>query len=75
MQMRGAGDLFGSRQSGVPTMRIADAFGDLQLLEETRRRVAQLLTDDPKLRRKENEIVRRQLRQYFTDRQNKNKFN
>src|SRR4029077_19059712 len=42
LEARGPGDLLGSRQSGLPAMRVADPVRDLSGLAEARRRVAAL---------------------------------
>ncbi len=42
LEARGPGDLLGSRQSGLPAMRVADPVRDLAALGDARRRVAAL---------------------------------
>jgi ATP-dependent DNA helicase RecG len=42
LEARGPGDLLGSRQSGLPAMRVADPVRDLAALGEARRRVSTL---------------------------------
>jgi ATP-dependent DNA helicase RecG len=37
LELRGPGDFFGTRQSGLPTLRVADLMRDRDLLEEARR--------------------------------------
>ncbi len=48
-QLRGPGDLFGTRQHGLPPLRIADLHRDALVVEEARRDAAQLLAQDPDL--------------------------
>ncbi len=43
---RGAGDVFGVRQHGFPTLKIA-SFGDTHLLEQTKRAAEDLMQNDP----------------------------
>src|SRR4029077_3537119 len=43
LEARGPGDLLGSRQSGLPTMRVADPVKDLPRLGEARRDVVERL--------------------------------
>ncbi|MGE5358356.1 MAG: ATP-dependent DNA helicase RecG [Bacteroidales bacterium] len=43
LQLRGAGDFFGTRQSGVPTLRVGDLVRDHALMMEARRRAEWLL--------------------------------
>jgi ATP-dependent DNA helicase RecG len=49
LRLRGMGDLFGERQSGVPTFRIADPLRDEALGERARAAAEQLLAQDPDL--------------------------
>jgi ATP-dependent DNA helicase RecG len=37
LEIRGPGDFFGTRQSGMPTLRVGDLLRDHQLMEEARR--------------------------------------
>jgi ATP-dependent DNA helicase RecG len=49
LELRGPGEVFGTRQHGLPDLRIADAIADLPLLEAARQE-AQLIVDrDPRL--------------------------
>jgi ATP-dependent DNA helicase RecG len=49
LRLRGMGDLFGERQSGVPTFRIADPMRDEDLNVRAREAAEQLLGVDPEL--------------------------
>jgi ATP-dependent DNA helicase RecG len=61
LSLRGMGDLFGQRQSGVPTFRVADPLRD-ELLNETAQEVAaDLLERDAELARPEHAGLRRVL--------------
>ena len=46
-QLRGPGDLFGTRQHGLPPLRIADLQGDTELLDETRGVARAIIEQDP----------------------------
>ena len=46
LQIRGPGDFFGTRQSGLPTLRVGDLLRDHQLMELARREAVATL-DDP----------------------------
>jgi ATP-dependent DNA helicase RecG len=49
LQLRGMGDLFGERQSGVPTFRVADPLRDELLNDQAREAADKLLAADPEL--------------------------
>jgi ATP-dependent DNA helicase RecG len=61
LRMRGMGDLFGERQSGVPTFRIADPLRDEELNENARRAASAMLATDPGLDKPEHAGLRRVL--------------
>ena len=61
LRMRGMGDLFGERQSGVPTFRIADPLRDEELNENARRAAGAMLATDPGLDKPEHAGLRRVL--------------
>ncbi len=49
LRMRGPGEFFGTRQSGLPDLRAANIIRDADLLESARNEAMQLLEQDPKL--------------------------
>lgn len=61
LELRGMGDLFGDRQSGVPMFRVADPIRDEELGERARAAAASLLAHDPELDRPEHAALRRVL--------------
>jgi ATP-dependent DNA helicase RecG len=46
LQQRGPGDFFGTRQSGMPTLRVGDLLRDHALMEDARREAVAALEDD-----------------------------
>jgi ATP-dependent DNA helicase RecG len=61
LRIRGMGDLFGERQSGVPTFRIADPLRDEALNDGARQAAGTLLAADPGLDKPEHAGLRRVL--------------
>ena len=49
LEMRGAGDFFGTRQHGLPPMKFADLAGDALLLEQAKCAADALMQRDPQL--------------------------
>jgi ATP-dependent DNA helicase RecG len=64
MELRGPGDFFGTRQSGLPSLQIANLLTDGDILAVARREAFQLIDEDPHLRLPQH----RPLREYFYDR-------
>ncbi|HYE90712.1 MAG TPA: ATP-dependent DNA helicase RecG, partial [Terriglobales bacterium] len=61
LQLRGPGEFFGTRQSGLPEFRAADLLRDVAILEEARREAGTIIAADGELRRPEHAELRRQL--------------
>ena len=60
-EIRGAGDLFGTQQHGIPPFRIADLVRDKDVLIEARADAAELVRSDPGLSRPEHAKLRKQM--------------
>ena len=58
-QLRGPGELFGTRQHGLPPFRIADLLRDSEILDEARRDAQALVTADPGLSHPDHARLRR----------------
>ena len=58
LELRGPGDFFGTRQSGLPEFRVADLLRDGAMLEEARREAFALVQADPKLVAPEHRALR-----------------
>lgn len=58
LAMRGAGDVIGTAQSGVPKFWIADMESQVRLMQVAQTDARKLLSDDPTLKSKRGEAVR-----------------
>ncbi len=61
LRIRGWGDFFGTRQSGLPVFKIANPVSDQSILQTARKDAFELIKNDPHLRKEENS----QLKEYF----------
>ncbi len=61
LAMRGPGDLYGTRQSGLIKFKLADIVRDIAILEQTRAAAQQLLTLDPGLKLPQHRYIRNML--------------
>jgi ATP-dependent DNA helicase RecG len=66
LELRGMGDLFGERQSGMPTFRVANPLRDEQLMLLTRELASDILARDPELTSQENAGMRRALTERYS---------
>jgi ATP-dependent DNA helicase RecG len=61
LELRGPGEFFGTRQSGLPEFRVADLLRDAAILEEARRDALTIIAADPELRAPEHRGLRQAL--------------
>jgi ATP-dependent DNA helicase RecG len=66
LEIRGPGEFFGRRQSGLPELRMASLL-DVRLLEEARAEAQQLFAQDPLLKEDAHEILRQRVQQFWQD--------
>lgn len=67
LKMRGPGDFFGSRQSGLPELKIASLMTDSKILYAARNEAAEILRKDPELSAPENTLLREKISGLFAD--------
>ena len=65
LSLRGPGELFSTRQHGLPDLKIADIVADYDLLVMARKDAFQMVKDDPSLSRLENRTIRKVLIEKF----------
>ena len=67
LEQRGPGDFFGSRQHGLPQLRLASLTGDMDLLAQAQQAACGLLRADPDLSKPENAPVLARVRALFAE--------
>ena len=65
LKLRGPGDFLGSRQHGLPDMKIADIFADRETLHSAGKEAEELLKRDPMLHDAENAGLRAEITELF----------
>ena len=64
LAMRGPGDMYGTKQSGVLKFKLADIVQDSGILEQARQAAQQLLSQDPRLDEPQHQGLKHMLRQH-----------
>ena len=67
LELRGPGDFFGIRQSGLPEFKLADLLKDIKVLQDAQIAAKELLEDDRYLEKEENLALKKELYQKFGD--------
>lgn len=65
LKLRGPGDLFGIRQSGILSFRLGDVFQDASVLQKASEAVERLQKRDAKLEQEENQNLKEHLENYL----------
>lgn len=67
LEIRGAGEYFGTRQSGLPGFRLANIVTDAEILTAARKEAFALVDRDPHLTRTENRNIRKEFEFVFKE--------
>lgn len=65
LKLRGPGDFFGLRQHGLPTLKLASYYDDMDLLKAAKRLAKKILADDPTLLKEENKGLKQKADELF----------
>lgn len=65
MKLRGPGDIFGTKQSGLPELKYSDIVEDAEILYDAKENAFKVITDDPQLTQNKNFIIKKTLQEYF----------
>lgn len=67
LKLRGPGDFFGSKQHGLPDLKIADMANDIEVLKNAQNIAKLIITKDPKLKAPENKGLKFLITKLFKD--------
>lgn len=65
LKLRGPGDFFGSRQHGLPEMKIADLLEDMVTLNQSKQAAKAIFEKDPELKTEENKMLKAAVTRLF----------
>lgn len=68
LELRGAGDFFGTMQHGIPEFKIANLFEDIPILKLAQEAATKIINEDPYLAKEENEKLKYLVKDKFMDR-------
>ncbi len=69
LKLRGPGEFYGTRQSGIANFKIADIFRDIPILELARKEAFEVINRDPDLSAPEFALIKRELIKKYADMQ------
>jgi ATP-dependent DNA helicase RecG len=67
LKLRGPGDIFGTKQSGMPELKYADLARDSEILIEAKKCAFEIIEKDLKLESPANQLIKEQLKKYYTE--------
>jgi len=68
LELRGSGEFFGTRQHGLPELKIANLFEDIEMLKSIQSVAIKIMEEDPNLEKEKNILLRKQIEKKFKDR-------
>ncbi len=67
LKLRGPGDFFGTRQHGLPELKIANLFKDMKIMKKAKISAQKIISEDESLSSKENEGILEKIKEMFSD--------
>ena len=67
LKIRGQGDFFGTKQSGVPDLQFADIIADAKIIKKVKNDIIEILQEDNDLNSNKNAILSKTLKEMYKD--------
>lgn len=65
LELRGPGEFFGTKQHGLPELKIANLIRDMEVLKLVQKEALEIINKDPNLESKEFKILRERIQELF----------
>lgn len=65
LELRGPGDFFGTRQHGIPDLKIANLYRDIEILKTAQKAALELMEQDRFLEKPENRLLKSKISEKF----------
>lgn len=65
LAIRGPGEFFGTRQHGLPDLKLANILKDVKILEEAREDAMEIVAEDPQLKKPQHRLLAREIKERF----------
>lgn len=75
LEMRGPGEFFGTKQHGLPELKIANLFTDIDILKLAQKEAIEILRKDPRLLENNHVDLKNKIKKMFTESQDYLTFN
>lgn len=74
LKLRGMGDIFGTKQSGIPAFKFANIVLDQDILKAARNEAFSIIEDDQNLKKPKNEIIKKNYNRFYSKKEELMKF-
>lgn len=68
LEIRGPGEFFGTRQHGLPELKVANIFKHMKILKIAQQEARYIISEDPNLNNYENEKIKKEILKKFENR-------
>ncbi|MCI8342043.1 MAG: ATP-dependent DNA helicase RecG [Firmicutes bacterium] len=69
LKLRGPGEFFGTKQHGIPMLKIANLYKDIETLKLAQKAALKLLKNDKNLEKEENALLKEEITKFFENRE------
>jgi ATP-dependent DNA helicase RecG len=67
LELRGPGEFFGTRQHGLPELKVANLFTDMEILKLAQKEGINIINQDPNLSKEKYSELKKQIQKMFSN--------